>query len=180
MSMLEGGEARRGVCVRHGRNHVDFAGASSRAITSSRMSTLITARRGCSAKFLFAGDLEADFVDMSDLAAVKKALRPKYKTGLDGNAVQSVAKDCRSRRAREDCTRRRARFSFATTPGRRCCNDRSISAPISFFIRRQNISAAIAMFSAELSWRRRTMNFFSGFATFNTKAAQSPRLSIAG
>ncbi len=40
---------------------------------------LITARRDCCEKSFFAGDLEADFIDMSDLAAVKKALRPKTK-----------------------------------------------------------------------------------------------------
>jgi len=43
--------------------------------------------------------LQADFVDMSDLAAVKKALRPNTKTGLDRNTFQSVAEGYRSRRA---------------------------------------------------------------------------------
>ena len=44
--------------------------------------------------------LEVDFVDMSDLAAVKESVATKYKTGLGRNAFQSVAESCRSRRAR--------------------------------------------------------------------------------
>ena len=41
--------------------------------------------------------LEADFVDMSDLVAVKKALKPNTKLAWSRNAVQSAAENCRSR-----------------------------------------------------------------------------------
>jgi len=52
---------------------------SRREITSSPIPTLTTAHRDCFAKFFLRWGLEADFVDMSNLDEVRRALRSKTK-----------------------------------------------------------------------------------------------------
>src|SRR6187200_1712290 len=73
--------------------------------------------------------LEADFVDMGDLAAVKKALRPNTKLAWAETPSNPLLKVSISLDSLKSHTTP-AQFLFVTTPGRRCCKDHSISAQI--------------------------------------------------
>jgi cystathionine gamma-synthase len=94
--------------------------------------------------------LEADFTDMSDLPAVKKALRPNTK------------------------------LVWMETPSNPLLKIVDLAAVAKISIPLPNISAAIVMCSAESLSRNATTNFFTVFARFNIPAARSPRPSIAG
>ena len=110
-----------------------------------------------------------------------KSAAAKDKARLDGNAIESAVKNCRSRG--------RSRRS-SHEAGAICVCDNTWApidpAPIrsrrgfQSSIPRQNISAAIVTCSEELLSPKWRTIFFSVSARFNTKVARSPRLSIAG
>jgi len=123
--------------------------------------------------------LQADFTDMSDLAAVKKALGPKRSSSGWKRPPIRCSKLSIWPKFQKLCMTP-VRSAFATIPGRPFFSDRSISAPILFFIPPQNILGVIATSWVELWSQKATAIFSSAFATFNMKAARSPRPSIVG
>ena len=74
--------------------------------------------------------LEVSFVDMTKLDEIKKRVRPANKAGLGGDTLESAAQNYRHRARSRRSRTRRALCARATTPGRRSCSARSISAPI--------------------------------------------------
>ena len=74
--------------------------------------------------------LEVSFVDMTKLDEIKKAVRPKTKLVWVETPSNPRAQNHRHRARSRKSPTRPAPSAPATTPGRRSCSGRSISAPI--------------------------------------------------
>jgi len=169
VSALEGGGAAAAFAPGRARPRRFFK-RSRRAITFSRMSTPTTGPRAAPRNFSALGT-RSRFIDMSDLTAVKKALRPK-RNCLDGNASNPLLKIV-DLAAIAKIVHAAARFAFAQHLGadspKAFRSWRGFRSSFHDKIFRRSLRRSRGILVA-----KQDGELFSASATFNMKAALFP------